>query len=241
MVDYEDFTIDESRFPLDRIINITKNYRYILIIDAGIKVGGAAYNEGVKRDVFIKNANGSTFVGNVWPGDTSFVDFFSFNATNYWSDMFTVLYNKVKFSGVWLDMNEIANFCDGACGDTTPSKFDYSKDLPYNPGSDNIESGTISLNATHSGGLLEANVHPYFGFMESEATYYFLLNKGLRPFIITRSSTLGSNKYAFHWTGDNYASFDYLKTSIANNFMFQIWGIQMVGADICGFGGNTTV
>jgi alpha-glucosidase (family GH31 glycosyl hydrolase) len=62
----------------------------------------------------------------------------------------------------------------------------------------------------------------------------------MRPFIITRSSTLGSNKFAFHWTGDNFASFDFLRTSIANNFMFQFWGINMVGADICGFGGNTT-
>jgi hypothetical protein len=29
--------------------------------------------------------------------------------------MLDVLYNKVQFSGVWLDMNEYANFCDGTC------------------------------------------------------------------------------------------------------------------------------
>lgn len=65
-------------------------------------------------------------------------------------------------------------------------------------------------------------------------------SKNLRPFIITRSSTLGSNKYGFHWTGDNYAAFEYLKSSIADNFINQLWGFQMVGPDICGFGGNTT-
>ncbi len=53
--------------------------------------------------------------------------------------MLDTLYQKIKFDGVWLDMNEIANFCDGPC--TTPqnaSIFDYARDLPYNPGSDNI-------------------------------------------------------------------------------------------------------
>ena len=38
MIDYEDFTIDENRFPLDRMKAITDKYHYIPIIDAGIKV-----------------------------------------------------------------------------------------------------------------------------------------------------------------------------------------------------------
>jgi alpha-glucosidase (family GH31 glycosyl hydrolase) len=58
--------------------------------------------------------------------------------------------------------------------------------------------------------------------------------------VITRASTLGSNKFTFHWTGDNHATWKFLKFSMSNNFMFQFWGIHMVGADICGFGGNTT-
>jgi len=63
--------------------------------------------------------------------------------------------------------------------------------------------------------------------------------KNQRPFIITRSTSLGSHKYGFHWTGDNRAEWPYLKGSIADNFNFQLYGIQMVGPDICGFGGNT--
>jgi alpha-glucosidase (family GH31 glycosyl hydrolase) len=62
----------------------------------------------------------------------------------------------------------------------------------------------------------------------------------MRPFIISRSTVPGAGKYGFHWTGDNKAGFDFLRNSIAENFMFQFWGIQMVGADICGFGANTT-
>lgn len=46
MIDYEDFTINDKLFPLDRMKNILSRYRYIPIIDAGIKVNdGIAYKE----------------------------------------------------------------------------------------------------------------------------------------------------------------------------------------------------
>lgn len=117
--------------------------------------------------------------------------------------------------------------------------MDFTNDIPYHPGNDTIETQAIPLNATHYGEQLQQNVHTFFGFMETHATNLFLNQKG-RPFIITRSNTLGSNKYGFHWTGDNYANFSFLKTSISGNFLFNVWGIQMVGSDICGFGGNAT-
>lgn len=75
--------------------------------------------------------------------------------------------------------------------------------------------------------------------MHTYNTYEFLRKKTM-PFIITRSTTLGSNRFGFHWTGDNYANFTFLRLSITSNFMFGLWGVQMVGSDICGFGGNAT-
>jgi alpha-glucosidase (family GH31 glycosyl hydrolase) len=51
---------------------------------------------------------------------------------------------------------------------------------------------------------------------------------------------VGSGMFAGHWTGDNVASWDFLRLSISGNFLFQIFGIQMVGADICGFYKDTT-
>lgn len=56
MSGYEDFTIDETRFPLDRMANITKNYRWIPIIDAGIGIKSYAFEEGQRQNVFLKNA-----------------------------------------------------------------------------------------------------------------------------------------------------------------------------------------
>jgi len=56
--------------------------------------------------------------GIVWPGATAFVDFLNLNATQYWIDVLGLLYQKVPFSGVWLDMNEFSNFCNGPCPNT---------------------------------------------------------------------------------------------------------------------------
>ena len=117
---------------------ITDKYHYIPIIDAGIKNSGYAYEEGLKRNVFVRDGDGKVLIGKVWPGDTAFVDFFQPNATIYWGDMLDRLYQKVQFSGVWLDMNEYANFCDGACYAQSGKGFDYSKDLPYHPADDGI-------------------------------------------------------------------------------------------------------
>lgn len=221
---------------------ITDKYHYIPIVEPSIRLGqGYAYEEGKKRDVFIKDAEGGDQVGKVWAGEVLFVDYFHPNATKYWNDMLEHLYSKVKFSGVWLDMNEISNLCNGPCSppNHTHDGIDFTNDIPYHPGNDTIETQAIPLNATHYGNLLEANVHTFFGFMETYATHEFLKKRG-RPFIISRSNTLGSNKYGFHWTGDNYANYEFLRTSISSNFMFNLWGIQMVGSDICGFGGNAT-
>jgi alpha-glucosidase (family GH31 glycosyl hydrolase) len=169
-------------------------------------------------------------VGAVWPGDTTFVDFLHPNASKYWEDMLGILYQKVQFDGVWLDMNEVSNFCNGPC--TTPittTVFDYSNDLPYHPGSSKIEDGTISLNCTHYKGVKEADAHIFHGFLQTKATNSFLQSKNKRPFIVSRSSTIGSSKYGNHWTGDNAATWDFLRTSIPNIFNSHLNGFKMVG------------
>ena len=77
--------------------------------------------------------------------------------------------------------------------------------------------------------------------MTTIPTYTFLKKKNQRPFIITRSNSVGTGVYASHWTGDNVADWRFLRLSISGNFLFQIFGMQMVGADICGFHSNNYV
>lgn len=53
--------------------------------------------------------------------------------------MLNLLYEKIKFDGVWLDMNELSNFCNGPCKvPEVETVFDYAHDIPYHPGSSKI-------------------------------------------------------------------------------------------------------
>ncbi|MFH4977915.1 hypothetical protein AB6A40_004624, partial [Gnathostoma spinigerum] len=49
-----------------------------------------------------------------------------------------------------------------------------------------------------------------------------------------------SGHYAGHWLGDNFATWDDLRTSIIGIQEFNMFGIPYVGADICGFSWNTS-
>ena len=78
--------------------------------------------------------------------------------------------------------------------------------------------------------------------MQSKATWNALSNNerlsafnDKRQFVMTRSSFSGSGKYASHYTGDNYRTYDDLKFSIASLMNFNMFGIPHVGADVCGY------
>lgn len=79
------------------------------------RVFHAFASQFLDRDVFIKNPNGTEYVGQVWPGYTVFPDWFANNTQRYWTEALRNWSNSgVEFSGIWLDMNEASSFCDGS-------------------------------------------------------------------------------------------------------------------------------
>lgn len=80
--EFRDFTTDPSRFPLDQfktfIDGLTaNNQHYIPIIDAAIPAAPTNASDvyypgsvGLEKDVFLKNANLTTYTASVWPGAT---------------------------------------------------------------------------------------------------------------------------------------------------------------------------
>ncbi|KAJ7080919.1 glycosyl hydrolases family 31-domain-containing protein [Mycena belliarum] len=125
---FRDFTADPGRYAPEEmrawIAELGAGHqRYVPIVDAAIpkEVNStdfyAPYSRGTELDVFIKNPDGTEYVGQVWPGYTVFPDWFAPNTLGWWTE---ALRNwsalGVEFSGIWLDMNEASSFCDGSCG-----------------------------------------------------------------------------------------------------------------------------
>ena len=229
---------------------------YVMIIDPGVKIeeGYPAYSDGLEEGIFIRRPSGEPTVGKVWPGLVSFIDFAHPQATDFWTRYFQDAYDhQMPFDGLWIDMNEIASFCDGHCvldTDAGPSLFEcrcsqpeyYEEDFPpYMPGGLPPDSSTISMASVHYNDTQESHLHNLYGFLEARATQHALQSiRGGRTFVLSRSTFAGSGHYTAHWLGDNHATWDDMRYSIAGMINMNLYGIPMVGADVCGFEGNTT-
>lgn len=73
-------------------------------------------------------------------------------------------------------------------------------------------------------------MHNMFGLGESIATYDAVkaMQPDKRPFLLSRSTFLGSGRTVAHWTGDNWSTWRDLQASIPGVLSFQLFGIPMV-------------
>ncbi|PCH38495.1 glycoside hydrolase family 31 protein [Wolfiporia cocos MD-104 SS10] len=134
------FTIDPDYFPLTRMRQIidylhAHDQHYILMTDPAVAYapgeGYGTYDRGSAADVWLKAANGSYFLGVVWPGVTVFPDWFNPSIQSFWTNEFQMFYNQetgLDIDGAWIDMNEPSSFCVVPC--TDPFEQAREQDLP---------------------------------------------------------------------------------------------------------------
>ena len=136
-------------------------------------------------------------------------------------------------------MNEPSNFDDGSDVGCPNSTYDNP---PYTPRvlDGHLYSKTLCPSSRQYISN-HYNLHNMYGHFEAKATYNALVDvrPSKRPFVLTRSTFAGTGQYAAHWSGDNDANWDDLFYSIPNMLNFNMFGVSMVGSDICGFSGNT--
>ena len=247
MRNYMPFSVDESRYDLEDFNSTLQHYnkRFVMIAEPSMGTKWENYKwlkKGYEMGIFIKNNEGLYLLNKVWPGICHFIDFFNPKAKEYWFEGMGSLHQKLGYSGIWLDMNEIATFQDGQM-DYEEQKIkcrDYQT-YPYKAGGADFEKNTICPNARHYGNVRHIEVHNYYPVMQAATTFQLLeeLYPDQYPFILTRANAPGIGKYAAHWSGDNYGTFSFYKLSVSEVLNFNLYGVPMAGADICGFGGDT--
>jgi alpha-glucosidase len=224
---YAPFTVNREYFPTfeQMIKDLTaEGFHTVLITDLHIKYdpdhGYAPYDSGSKNDVFVKKADGTLYVGEVWPGPSVFPDFTLSRVREWWGEQYKDFVN-MGVSGFWNDMNEPALF-------KVPTK-------------------TMPLDNRHrldDGSTLDHRaVHNVFGMENVHATYDGLrkLRPDERPFILTRAAYSGAQRYSATWTGDNSSTWNHLKMSVPQLMSMGLSGFPMVGDDIGGFAGSPTM
>jgi alpha-glucosidase len=221
---YAPFTINREYFPtFEKMISDfrAQGFHTIVITDLHIKKdpnhGYFPYDSGIKDDVFVKNADGSIFVGKVWPGDSVFPDFTLTRVRDWWGRLYKN-FVAMGVAGFWNDMNEPSVF------------FRADKTMPLDTVHRLDDGTTIDHRAAHN----------IYGMENARATYEGLLKlqDGERPFVLTRAAYSGTARYAATWTGDNSSTWNHLKMSTPMLMSMGISGMPLVGDDIGGFAGS---
>jgi alpha-glucosidase len=231
-IDYQNknrpFTVDTKAFPdLAKLLADMKarQFHTVLITDLHIaKLPNAdytPYDEGIKGDHFLKNPDGTVYSGIVWPGPAVFPDFTHKPSREWWGTLYQHFYS-IGAAGFWNDMNEPAVF-------QTPTKT-----APLDVWGRIEEPGFAPRVVT------QREAHNVFGMENSRGTFEGLLklNPDLRPFVLTRATYAGGQRYAATWTGDNHSTWNHLRLSTPMLLNLGLSGFGIVGDDIGGFGGS---
>ncbi len=222
---YAPFTWDSTRFPdpVKLIADLRQQgFRLVTIVDAHIKkqAGMPQYDGGIAADLFAHASDGSVYEGPVWPFNAEknpalsvFPDFSKAGAREWWGSLFKPLVDA-GVAGIWNDMNEPAVF-NNATG-TMPLDVKFNND---GQPSDHRE------------------IHNVYGLLMTQGTYEGLkrLRPSERPFVLTRATFAGGQRYAAQWPGDNVSDWTTMRGAIPTLLGMGLSGLPFVGVDVGGF------
>ncbi len=225
---YRSFTWDPQRFPdpagfCDAVHR--RGARVVTIIDPGVKDDpGAGYrvaDEALERGLMLRNGDASPFRGYVWPDRALLPDFARAEVRAWWGDLHRDSLLEAGVDGVWNDMNEPTVF-------DAPFASGHARDRPIPLG---LEHGDAEERATH------LEVRNLYGALEGRATFEALERHRpeSRPWVLTRSAGVGSQRTCATWMGDNNSWWEHLALSVPQLLGMGLSGSPHAGVDIGGF------
>jgi alpha-glucosidase len=222
-IDYMDgfrvFTWNKERFPDPKRMMTDlrqQGFHVIAIVDPYVKVDPNfwVYRQGLKGGYFLKNPDGTLATGRGWPGESAFPDYASSQVRDWWAGLYKEQLEQ-GVSGFLTDMNEPTILVDQGPEKTLDLKVMHDAD------------GTPRSHA---------EIHNVYGMLETMATRDGMLrvHPNERPFIVTRATFAGGQRYAAQWSGDNWGTWDHLRLSMPMLMGMGLSGLQFSGADIGG-------
>lgn len=256
---FRNFTVDGEAYPdfADFVAEMkAKNIHLIPIIDAGVKAerGYFADDEGVAGGYYMKNADGTDFVGTVWPGEVHFPDFLQPQARRWFGNHYQFLLNQ-GIDGFWNDMNEPAIFYSKAgidrvrqqlkagLSDGTLTDWQLNAYGSIISGLSNNRGDYQSIYHHVDGKVIcHDDVHNLYGYNMTRAAgeAFQRLCPDQRVLMFSRSSYTGMHRYGGIWTGDNHSWWSHLRMNLSMLPGLSMQGLLYSGADLGGFGGDCT-
>ncbi|MFN3605330.1 MAG: TIM-barrel domain-containing protein [Leptonema sp. (in: bacteria)] len=211
---YKVFTWNPKRFPdPKKLIEYLHpaGIKLVVIVDPGIAIDEdyEVYKEGIENNFFCKNSKNDFFIGKVWPGKVHFPDFTKEKVREWWSKL-VQSFLMIGVDGIWNDMNE-------------PTLYMGKTDEPLN----------YDIQFESHNHLKIRNI---YANLEAEATFKSFEKLKKRPFILSRSGSIGLQKYSALWTGDNHTTWKDLRENLYMVINLNLSGMFFCGADVGGFG-----
>ncbi len=255
---YKDFTLNEETFGnLPEFVEEMKadGIRLVPIIDAGVKIeeGYDVYEEGIENNYFCTDKDGKPFEACVWPGMTHFPDFLNPEVRTWFGAKYKIL-TDMGIEGFWNDMNEPAIFFSQNSVNNTHEEIkkmaqkdfgiDEFNELKYYIGSRQNcdEDYSAFYHNTPQGRFCHKDMHNLYGYNMTKSAGEALdtIEPDKRILLFSRASYIGMHRYGGIWTGDNHSWWSHILNEIKVLPSLNMCGFLYVGADIGGFGCDTT-
>ena len=258
MQDYADFTVDPARFPDLAALSAdlkAQGVRLVPIIDAGIRQDpeNETCREGLANGYFCTTADGRPFVGAVWPGRSYFADFLRPEVRRWFGGRYKTLLDA-GIEGFWNDMNEPAIFYTDARLNRVLdevaalrgknlglTEFFHFQDSVHTL-SNSAEDYASFYHRLNGRTVRHDRVHNLYGANMTRAAgeAFAALRPGKRTLLFSRASCIGAHRYGGIWLGDNCAWWSHLLQNLYELPGVGMCGFLFAGADLGGFGCDTT-
>ncbi len=255
---YKDFTWNKESFP--DLPGLAKDMHedhvcLVPIMDAGVKKedGYDVCEEGLAKGYYCMKADGTPFVGAVWPGHSYFPDFLREDVRAWFGKQYARLLDA-GIEGFWNDMNEPALFysvesleaalelAESCRGKNLGVDDAFHLRAVVHGIANNMDDYRRFYHQVNGKQIRHDRVHNLYGYNMTRAAA-----EGFRAYapekrylLFGRSSYVGAHRYGGMWQGDNCSWWSHILLNLKQLPSLNMCGFLYNGADLGGFGQNTT-